>query len=46
MYLHYPNGMSGATFLAKKPPKRLAVVSTSRNWNTVTKLAEMAREDM
>lgn len=39
-YLHYPNG-SGRSKLGAAVFKGLDVVATSRNWNTVTALAEM-----
>ncbi len=42
VYLHYPNGLSGATFLPTGLGKALGVVATSRNWRTVTRLADMA----
>lgn len=42
VYLHYPNKLSGATFLPTGLGKALGVVATSRNWRTVTRLAEMA----
>ncbi|MBA2247949.1 MAG: DUF1697 domain-containing protein, partial [Chloroflexia bacterium] len=44
IYLSYPNGMSGAVFMVNGFDRALAVTSTSRNWRTVTKLAEMARD--
>jgi uncharacterized protein (DUF1697 family) len=40
IYLWLPNGMQG-TRLPQMLDKRLDVVSTSRNWNTVTKLLEL-----
>lgn len=43
LYLHLPNGMGRA----KLPPyldRRLKVVTTVRNWNTVTKLLELASD--
>ena len=42
VYLSYPNGVSGAVFMANGFDRALAVTSTSRNWRTVTKLAAMA----
>lgn len=42
IYLHAPNKMSGITYDAKTLYKRLGNHHTSRNWNTVTKLAELA----
>lgn len=43
VYLFFPNKLSGATF---KPPamgRPSGVVATSRNWRTVTRLAEMTK---
>jgi uncharacterized protein (DUF1697 family) len=40
LYLHLPNGMSGATLPLAKLDR--AVPGTNRNWRTVTRLAEMA----
>lgn len=42
VYLYYPNYLTGATFLPNGLGKGQGVVSTSRNWRTVTRLAEMA----
>ncbi len=42
VYLHYPNKLTGATFMQTGLGKALGVVATSRNWRTVTRLAEMA----
>lgn len=44
IYLHYPNGLAKATFMLNGFDKALRVTSTSRNWNTVVKLADMAAE--
>ncbi len=44
VYLHYPNGMSGAVFMVNGLDRALAVTSTSRNWRTVLKLADMTRD--
>lgn len=44
IYLHYPNGMSGAVFMLNGFDLALKVTSTSRNWRTVLKLAEMSRD--
>lgn len=42
IYLHYPDG-SGRTKLSNTYiEKRLGMVATTRNWNTVTKLHELA----
>jgi uncharacterized protein (DUF1697 family) len=42
LYLHLPNGM-GRTKLPAYLDRRLKVPTTVRNWNTVTKLLELAR---
>jgi uncharacterized protein (DUF1697 family) len=42
VYLHAPHGLSGASSAIQSLDRKLSVVSTSRNWNTVTRLAEMA----
>jgi uncharacterized protein (DUF1697 family) len=44
VYLHYPHGLARATFMLNGFDRALKVASTSRNWNTVIKLAEMANE--
>jgi uncharacterized protein (DUF1697 family) len=43
-YLHAPDGI-GKSKLATVVEKALGVATTARNWNTVTKLAEMAEAD-
>jgi uncharacterized protein (DUF1697 family) len=42
VYLFYPHKLTGATFMPTGLGKALGVVATSRNWRTVTRLAEMA----
>lgn len=42
VYLFYPNRLTGATFMPTGLDRALGVVATSRNWRTVTRLAEMA----
>jgi uncharacterized protein (DUF1697 family) len=42
VYLFYPNKTSGAVFMPTGLGPALGVVATSRNWRTVTKLAELA----
>ena len=42
VYLFYPNKLSGAVFMPNGLDGALGMVTTSRNWQTVTKLAEMA----
>lgn len=44
VYLFYPNKTTGARFMPTGLGKALGVVATSRNWRTVTRLAEMARD--
>jgi uncharacterized protein (DUF1697 family) len=44
VYLFYPNKLTGATFMPTGLGTALGVVATSRNWRTVTRLAEMARD--
>jgi uncharacterized protein (DUF1697 family) len=41
VYLFYPNKITGAVFMPNGLDKALGVASTSRNWRTVVKLAEM-----
>lgn len=43
VYLYYPHKLTGATFMPTGLGKALGVVATSRNWRTVTRLAEMSR---
>ena len=43
-YLHAPEGI-GRSKLAEKVEKLLAVPTTARNWNTVSKLLKLARPD-
>jgi uncharacterized protein (DUF1697 family) len=42
IYLHVPHGLSGASPAIQTSDRLVPVVATSRNWNTVTRLAEMA----
>ncbi len=42
LYLHYPDGYGRTKLDNAFIEKHLGVASTTRNWNTVTKLAEMA----
>ncbi len=47
MYLHLPNGMGTAKLPAdieKANKRKPAVLATTRNWNTVLKLLELAKE--
>jgi uncharacterized protein (DUF1697 family) len=41
VYLSYPHKLTGATFMPTGLGKALGVVATSRNWRTVTRLAEL-----
>ncbi len=42
IYLHYPDGYGRTKFSNTFIEKRLGVVATTRNWNTVTKLHDLA----
>jgi uncharacterized protein (DUF1697 family) len=42
VYLHYPDGYGRTKLSNTYIEKRLGVVATTRNWNTVTKLHELA----
>jgi uncharacterized protein (DUF1697 family) len=42
VYVHTPNGYAGTKYTGTFIERRLGVVSTTRNWNTVTKLCELA----
>jgi uncharacterized protein (DUF1697 family) len=42
VYLHYPNGVTGARLGGPVLERRLGVAATIRNWRTVTRLAELA----
>jgi uncharacterized protein (DUF1697 family) len=42
IYLHCPNGMADTKLTNAYFDSKLATVSTARNWNTVTKLLELA----
>ncbi len=43
VFLHYPNGVSGARLTGALLERTLGVPGTARNWRTVTRLAELAR---
>jgi uncharacterized protein (DUF1697 family) len=43
VYLHTPNGYGVSKLSNAYFEKKLGVAGTSRNWNTVTALAELAR---
>jgi len=42
LYIYFPNGMGRTKLPMNKIEKTLGTPGTSRNWNTVTKLLEMA----
>ena len=42
VYVHTPDGYSETKFTGSFLERRLGVVSTTRNWNTVSKLSELA----
>jgi uncharacterized protein (DUF1697 family) len=44
LYLHCANGIRDSKLAKVLTERRLGTVGTARNWNTVTKLADMARE--
>ena len=44
MYVWYPNGLNASKLSNTFWEKHLGVTATSRNWNTVNKLLELARD--
>ena len=42
VYVYTPDGYAGTKYTGTFLERRLGVVSTTRNWNTVTKLCELA----
>ena len=42
VYVNTPDGYAGTKYTGTFIERRLGVVSTTRNWNTVTKLCELA----
>jgi uncharacterized protein (DUF1697 family) len=42
VYVHTPDGYSKSKLTGTLLERRLGVLSTTRNWNTVTKLCELA----
>jgi uncharacterized protein (DUF1697 family) len=42
LYLYYPNGMGRSKLTNAVIERKLGVTATARNWNTVTKLLELA----
>jgi uncharacterized protein (DUF1697 family) len=44
IYLHCPNGYGRSKLTNAYFEKQLGVIATTRNWNTVTKLAELTRD--
>ena len=43
VYVHTPDGYAQTKYTGTFLERRLGVVSTTRNWNTVTKLCELAK---
>ncbi len=43
VYVSTPDGYAGTKYTGTFLERRLGVVSTTRNWNTVTKLCDLAR---
>jgi uncharacterized protein (DUF1697 family) len=43
VYVHTPDGYANTKYTGTFLERRLGVVSTTRNWNTVTKLGELAK---
>ncbi len=44
LYIHFPNGAGGAKLPPSAIDRALKTPGTARNWNTVTKLAELAEK--
>ena len=44
LYVYYPDGMGRSKFTAAVMERTLKVAGTGRNWNSVTKLLEMAEK--
>jgi uncharacterized protein (DUF1697 family) len=44
IYFYFPNGVSGSSLWKHPLDRVLSVAGTMRNWNTVNKLYEMARD--
>ena len=44
VFLHYPGGVQGSRLTGALLERHLGVPGTIRNWKTVTRLAEMARD--
>jgi uncharacterized protein (DUF1697 family) len=44
LYVYYPNGMGRSKFGAAVMERALKVAGTARNWNSVTKLLELAEK--
>jgi uncharacterized protein (DUF1697 family) len=43
VYAWYRNGLQGSTLAARLTDRGLGVTATARNWNTITKMVELAR---
>lgn len=44
IYFHFPDGAAETKFSGKSLDRAIGVIGTGRNWNTVLKLYEMARD--
>ncbi len=44
LYIYFPNGAGASKLMTALTEKKLGVVATARNWNTVTALLRMAEE--
>jgi uncharacterized protein (DUF1697 family) len=44
VFLHYPNGFQGARLTGALLERHLEVAGTARNWRTVARLTELAKE--
>jgi uncharacterized protein (DUF1697 family) len=44
IYAWHPNGVQRSPLVKRLTDKKLGVAATARNWNTVTKLLELARD--
>jgi uncharacterized protein (DUF1697 family) len=43
IYFHFPDGAGETKFIGKTLDKAIGVIGTGRNWNTILKLYEMAK---
>jgi uncharacterized protein (DUF1697 family) len=44
IYAWYKDGLTGSKLAGALSDKRLGVTATARNWNTTTKLLQLARD--